>query len=98
MLKTSCTHFGGGILCLLGLPLHLAFVCSHISFLSFTFAFPFLEAAFCPFIFQLHLLNFLRFIAGFAILYQLFYFTMHDLSKGQHDLQIRGSLVVINLC
>lgn len=98
MLKTSCTHFVGGILCLLGLPLPVAFVCSHICFLSFTFAFPFLEAAFCPFIFHLYLLNFLRFIAGFTILYQLFYFTMHDLSAGQHDLQIRSSLAVINLC
>lgn len=43
------------------------------SFLCFCFSF--LEAAFCPFIFQLRLLNFLRFIAGFTIPYQLFYFT-----------------------
>lgn len=67
-------------------------------FFSLLLPFIFLGAAFCPFRFQLHLLNFLRFIAGFTILHQLFYFTMHDLSAGQYDLQIRSSLAVINLC
>lgn len=39
-LKPLCTHFGGSLLCLWGVLLLLAFICSPVCFLSFAFAFP----------------------------------------------------------
>lgn len=81
--EASC--FCGGTISIYLLPYLFSFLCICLSFL---------EAAFCPFIFQLCLLNFLRFIAGFAILYQLFYFTCMIC---QQDNMIRRSEAVQQL-